>query len=218
MRFFSSSFLLNMMQLLLQPIRQQSAPLLASRSFSSCPFQTLGLKNSRQRQSSSRAPSKSASVITYEQVRSAYRKLALVHHPDTADKSFPNGSEVDARHFNRIKDAFDAIVEGPGGMAVLRDPSSKSFGHSNSTNNEDANSSSNLHHETNHTFLHPSLNPSILREVAQVADMSPGGLDRGGMWQYASMVRNMAEEEGLPPLQVGGDVEEEKKTRRRRRK
>jgi hypothetical protein len=38
------------------------------------------------------------------------------------------------------------------------------------------------------------------------------------MWQYANMVRTVAEEQGLPPLQVGGDVEEEKKRRRRRKK
>ncbi|KAL3768385.1 hypothetical protein ACHAWO_010617 [Cyclotella atomus] len=57
---------------------------------------------------------------------------------------------------------------------MLRNSTSKSFEPS-ANSNEDANNSSSVHHETNHTFLHPSLNPSILREVAQVADMSPGG-------------------------------------------
>lgn len=208
-----------MQSLRLRPLRQRPAAL-ASRSFSSCPFQTLGLK-STDHHLSSKAQLKSSAPITYEQVRAAYRNLALVHHPDTADKSSSNGSEVDARNFNRIKEAFDAIVEGPGGLAVLRGRhSAKSSDYYSAKDNDGANSDNNnvQHHEKSHTFLHPTLNPSILREVAQVADMSPGGLDRGGMWQYANMVRTVAEEEGLPPLQVGGDVEEEKKRRRRRKK
>ncbi len=59
-------------------------------------------------------------------------------------------------------------------------------------------------------LFHSSLNPQILREVAQVAEeMNPGGLDKGGMWQYANMVNRMAKEEGLPPLRVGnGGVED----------
>jgi hypothetical protein len=60
--------------------------------------------------------------------------------------------------------------------------------------------------------------------------MNPGGLDKGGMWQYANMIHKIAKEEGLPPLRVGvgeaeagADVGAEKKSgvasgRRRKRK
>ena len=72
-------------------------------------------------------------------------------------------------------------------------------------------------------FLHPSVNPNVLHEVVDVAEtMNPAGLDRGGMWQYANMIRNMAKEEGkgLPPLRVGGgdDAKESENRVRRRRK
>ena len=68
----------------------------------------------------------------------------------------------------------------------------------------------------------------MLREVADVAtDMNPGGVDKGGMWQYANMIRNMAEDEGKvsrPLLCVdGGEYANNKESgictkRRRRRK
>ena len=138
--------------------------------------------------------------------------MALIHHPDTADKSDRGHSSWE---FTRIKDAFDKIVEGPGGLAVLRDHSyeSESADEASSPSNAGSNE-----HQSNNT-MHSSLNPSILREVANVADtMSPGGLDRGGMWQYANMVRNMAQQGNLPPLQMEGSVEEEKNRRRRRKK
>ena len=121
----------------------------------------------------------------------------------------------DDGEFTKIRQAFEAIVEGPGGLAVLRDQYSESS--EEHTTTYASNSNSGNEHPNTTTHLHPSLNPSILREVAEVADMSPGGLDRGGMWQYAKMVKNMAQEEGLPPLRVeGADVAV--KTRRRRKK
>ena len=153
--------------------------------------------------------------ITYEQVQAAFRKLALTHHPDTAEKQVPlDGNSIkngNNEEFTRIRQAFESIVEGPGGIALLRDQYSE-ISQEHQTND---NSSSNELPNTA-THLHPTLNPSILREVAEVADMSPGGLDRGGMWQYAKMVKNMAQEEGLPPLQLEGVGEV--KTRRRRKK
>jgi hypothetical protein len=194
------------------------SPPTAIRSFSSCPFQILGLKSVHHHQSS-RAPLKSASV-TYSQVQAAFRKLALVHHPDTANKGTKDGDDSkrnDSREFTRIREAFEAIVEGPGGMAVLRE--NKLYESiSSSQSKDDIKSTNESFHETNKAFLHPSLNPSILREVAEVADMSPGGLDKGGMWEYAKSIRNMAQEEGLPPLHVEGGENDQRRTGRRRRK
>ena len=176
------------------------------RSFSSCPFEVLGLSSAQYQ--TSRSPVKPSP--TYQQVHSAFRKLALLHHPDTSE-----GRNKDSEDFTRIKEAFDSIVEGPDGIAVLRDS------YHEARPEHKSNVSSESQHETNHyaSFLHSSLNPSILREVVEAADMSPGGLDRGGMWEYARHVRNMANEDGLPPLRMegGGEVDQSKKRRRRKK-
>ena len=154
--------------------------------------------------------------MTYEQVRSAFNKLALLHHPDTARRNDGNDRAAgNVKEFTMIRTAFEAIVEGPDGIAVLKSDLSCESVHS--TNSQDNESTSNR--ELNGTFLHPSLNPSILHEVAEVASrMNPGGLDRGGMWQYANMVKKAKEEGGLPDLQLGGGGEAGEKKRRRRRR
>lgn len=203
-----------------------SQRLRSHRSFSSCPFQILGFKrNNIHRHHCSPSPSKN-SPVTYEEVRASFRKLALLHHPDTAardgaDTSYkPYDKKSASVEFTRIREAFEAIVEGPAGMAVLRCDYNGTHtlreSHENKNNNNTAN-----HHEQN-TFLHPSVNPQVLHEVLQVAKtMNPAGLDRGGMWQYANMIRHMAEDhgKGLPPLRIDHAAnEDEKKTRRRRKK
>ncbi|KAL7529801.1 hypothetical protein ACHAXR_004358 [Thalassiosira sp. AJA248-18] len=198
-----------------------------ARGFSSCPFQILGLKSKRIDQSI--APShRTDHTITYKQVHIAFRELALKHHPDTTKNSSRNSSSTD---FNRIREAFEAIVEGPSGIAVLRDPyvERRDSGDKNEMDVPDAEETKNSYNafqDEQNGYLHPSVNPQILREVAEVAEkMNPGGLDKGGMWQYANMIRTMAKEggEGLPPLRVdGGDdvdrKESESRVRRRRKR
>ena len=84
-----------------------------------------------------------------------------------------------------------------------------------------------IHEEYDNGFLHRSVDPQVLREVVDVAkELNPSGLDKGGMWAYANLIRNMAEDEekGLPPLRVGGSDEAAKEStesgrpKRRRRK
>ena len=132
-----------------------------------------------------------------------------------------------SQEFARIREAFESIVEGPGGVATLRgDFSYAAFGGrpegKEGVPRPTAKGPLPSHHdEERNGFLHPSVDPRILHEVSEAsATMSPGGLDRGGMWQYAKMIRNMAEGESLPPLRVGGDSKEENAGRvgRRRRK
>lgn len=149
--------------------------------------------------------------------------MALKHHPDTN----PNSS---ATEFTRIRDAFEAIVEGPSGVAVLRDDHPYLDRSEEEGNDVDVPSEAfsdetrSVFQDERNGFLHPSVNPQILHEVAEVAEkMNPGGLDKGGMWQYANMIRNMAEDDakgGLPPLRVGGGDEtgRESGTRSRRRR
>lgn len=169
----------------------------------------------------------------------AFRKLALRHHPDTAS-SQQHGDGTDgvmmSYSFTEIREAFEAIIEGPNGEAILRKNNDypSSFTHSSqyrendkeySNNGMDIDSNNNRPPPHDSDLFHSSLNPQILREVAQVAEeMNPGGLDKGGMWQYANMVNRMAKEEGLPPLRVGngGVVDKDGQSRsgvaRRRRK
>jgi len=170
--------------------------------------------------------------VSYEDVRAAFRKLALQHHPDIVAakrrkdegvqmKGNPGETKRSSLEFTKIREAFEAIVEGPNGVAILRDgrrDSSSGGGQGDSVNenNGDKNHCSNRHHDEPHGFLHKSVNPIVLHEVAEVAaTMNPGGLDRGGMWQYANMIRNMG---SLPPLQVGSGIDRSSDQRLRRRR
>ncbi|KAL7528472.1 hypothetical protein ACHAWF_002573 [Thalassiosira exigua] len=203
-----------------------AAAISRTRGLSSCPFQTLGLK--RGKRSTQRDPTRREDhSITYDQVRAAFRELALKHHPDT------NTSGGSSKEFTRIREAFEAIVEGPDGTAVLRDDGAYVERHDNINENDmyvpgaGRESNCNPFQDEQNGFLHPSVNPQIVHEVAEMAEkMNPGGLDKGGMWHYANMIRNMAKGEGkgLPPLRVdGGDSADAKEGesrigRRRRRK
>ena len=65
------------------------------------------------------------------------------------------------------------------------------------------------------------IDPQVLHEMAQLSeDMAPGGLDKGGMWQFAAAMREKAKRGDLPPLQVseGENKSQGKSTRRRRRR
>lgn len=201
-----------------------------ARGFASgCPFQTLGLKSKSKRISRSTTPAhRFDHTITYEQVRIAFRELALKHHPDTKKSSTGSSSSAE---FTRIREAFEAIVEGPNGVAILRDDYSYRERSDRKDENEmdvpstGAKKDYNSFDDEQNGFLHPSVNPQVLHEVADVVEkMNPGGLDKGGMWQYANMVHRMAKDEskGLPPLRVGGgsddDAKEKSSVRRRRRR
>ena len=193
----------------------------ASSTVSHCPFKVLGLK--------------SIPTTTYKEVQLAFRKLALRYHPDTANNNlYQHGDDTDQNNgvmmssssssFTEIREAFEAIVEGPNGEAILRKNNDYTASSSalNGSYGEESDKRPTPPHDNN--MFHSSLNPQILREVAQVAEaMNPGGLDKGGMWQYANMVNRMAKEEGgLPPLQLGREEDDNAESQsgvaRRRRK
>ena len=201
-------------------VQRLSPRKLVSRRYSYCPFQVLGLNSKRR--GILTPDHQEDRAITYDQVRVAFRELAFKYHPDTS-----SSGDTD-KEFIRIKNAFEAIEETPSGIAIIRDDHSYTDLHDSDEQDNDDSSirkeiGYNAFQDEHNGFLHPSVNPQILHEVAEVANkMNPGGLDKGGMWQYANMIRNMNTSD-LPPLRVeGGDGTNDgngtANKRRRRRK
>ncbi|EJK51378.1 hypothetical protein THAOC_29450, partial [Thalassiosira oceanica] len=186
----------------------------AKRTFASCPFNVLGLKNGRSNNTRTAVDRLDQKSISYKQVQMRFRELAKQYHPDTAKNK---GSVED---FNVIRQAFESIKEGEDGVAVLVEDSR--FFSGQEENEETSCRDHAFSEEEQNGFLHSSVNPSVLHEVAEVArTMNASGLDKGGMWAYATMIRNQAENasKGLPPLRVeGGNSEGTQEPKRRRRR
>ena len=184
---------------------------------STCPFATLGLAKSKE-------PS-------YAEVKNRFQQLALEHHPDriTATNQEDNSthnltSEEATMRFVRYRTAFEAIVESDdgSGSAVLREDFDFRKVMTEQSNDQTTNAASaTAQHVPNYDDMsHRHIDPQVLREVAELAeDMAPGGLDKGGLWQFAASMREKAKRGDLPPLQMSvGENASETKTRRRRRK
>jgi DnaJ domain len=152
---------------------------------SSCPFKVLGI----------------AKTSSYEHVKKAFLKLALEHHPDTS-KSSPSSS---AETFTQIRQAFESIQHVNGQATIVgaipekwNDESLQSWFHQQTGQN-----------------LSFRMDAATRRQVADAAAMSPGGLDKGGMWELARTIAS--EEKSSPvmddPLQLDGSG----KARRRKK-
>eukprot|EP00563_Minutocellus_polymorphus_P015875 CAMPEP_0181050204 /NCGR_PEP_ID=MMETSP1070-20121207/16395_1 /TAXON_ID=265543 /ORGANISM="Minutocellus polymorphus, Strain NH13" /LENGTH=148 /DNA_ID=CAMNT_0023129141 /DNA_START=258 /DNA_END=701 /DNA_ORIENTATION=+ len=118
-------------------------------------------------------------------------------------------TEEATSRFVRYRTAFEAIVESDdgSGLAVLRDDLDyhKLMSEDHATNNtQSATSTPQEHVPPNYDDLsHRHIDPQILREVAELTEgMAPGGLDKGGMWQFAATMREKAKRGDLPPLQM----------------
>jgi len=167
---------------------------------SSCPFETLGLSQSS----------------NYKDVKRAFLKLALESHPDVS-----SGRKQD---FLRYHAAFKSIPEDVDSVAITCQTDDADMGDSSTVMSEEEFAHW-FHTETGHHVPYGKdflLDSKLVREVAEATEgMSQGGLDKGGMWELASTMRDRLKK-GLPPAKVaigkeGGDVGMGRLSRRRRR-
>lgn len=139
-------------------------------------------------------------TASYDEVRQSFVQLALKHHPDTS----PNKS---GHTFASIRAAFEAIRNDEGRAALV--------GEAQWT---DDSLSTWFHDETGQRLCF-HMNSATRREVSHVANtMSPGGLDRGGMWEMARTVAQAQGNTSEDPLQVTGTFEPNATTQQRRRR
>lgn len=159
---------------------------LATTSDKTTPFVVLGLSD------------KSTS---YTDVKAAFVKLALVHHPDRS------GGCKD--EFMKVRRAFESIRELPDGSCALVDERDDYL---------DDDAMADWFFQETGQNLSFRMNAETRKEVAQAANMSQGGLDRGGMWEMARMIAR--EEEASPSKEEPAklDAPENSATRRRRKR
>lgn len=144
---------------------------------------------------------------TWEQVRQAFVRLALVHHPDSRTDD-DNDSSQSVQDFVKVRQAFETIRDrtfaSTGGSSAHRDAWQVWHGK-----------------ESPVDFLMFDMNDKTRAEVIHVyKTMSQGGKDQGGYWE---MARQLAErdEQGRDidsPQQITDSNETSSPGRRRRRR
>jgi len=120
----------------------------------------------------------------YSVVKRTFLQLAMKHHPDTAANRETSQEEEQASHdtFIAIRKAFEALVEGPEGVAVLRTDADEAW------EEEELNT---WFKDQSGGFDLPFMDAQTMKEVAEMTEKVGGdmGLDRdGGMWTLARMV------------------------------
>lgn len=146
---------------------------------------------------------KKAAEISYKDVKASFVKLALEHHPDRT-----GGGSSD--QFLKFRQAFESIKELPDGSCTVVDGPDEALW------SED--SMADWFFEETGQNLSFRMDFKTRKEVAEVANMSQGGLDKGGMWEMARMIAR--EEECSPSVEKPKLVEqgESVSTRRRRKR
>jgi DnaJ-class molecular chaperone len=144
-----------------------------------CPFQTLGLQRTDE--------------LKFVTVKHSFLKIAMQHHPDTSKAVTKEEQELDKEKFVAARQAFEMIVEGPNGIAILK---SETDEYDEAASEDDL--SFWFQQETG--LAMPYMDAATMREVAKVTESMGGefgGLDRdGGMWTLARMVSQRVKEGG----------------------
>ena len=150
----------------------------------SCPFHVLGIPR----------------ASPYSEVKAAFVKLALEHHPDTSTSKCPSSGD----QFTRIRQAFESIQQVNGQTKVIEQPQQWS----------DESLRIWILHETGQN-LSFQMNAETRRQVASAASLSQGGLDKGGMWELARTIARQENES--PAMDAPLQIERAEQPRRRRR-
>lgn len=119
---------------------------------------------------------------SYANVKKAFLKIAMQHHPDTTAHSALSEQEKQASKelFMSCRAAFEALTKGPNGIAIL------AKGDADSWNDHDLDEW--FRDETGYDM--PFMDAATMKEVAEMTETAGSvGLDRdGGMWTLARMV------------------------------
>jgi hypothetical protein len=161
--------------------------------------------------------------LTYRDVKTAFLKIAMAHHPDTTEAE--TQEEIDAHRdiFIRAREAFEMIVPGPNGAAILR---SESPEHADEEDAAAAAFDMDAWFQSETGLAMPFMDLQTMKEVAKMTETVGHGLDRdGGMWLLAEMVSDNVKKgggDGMSLLRLeAGDVAHKRHVdgvlRRRRR-
>jgi hypothetical protein len=132
--------------------------------------------------------------IPYAQVKTAFLKIALMHHPDTSKAATPEDRDADQETFRQARTALEMLAEGPDGSVVLRDEAATT------ATSDSSDLESWFQQETGYDM--PYMDAQTMQEVAAMTEREGLGLDRdGGMWTLARMVAQSVKDGG-----DGGDV------------
>jgi DnaJ-class molecular chaperone len=110
------------------------------------------------------------SEMKFGAVKKIFLRIAMKHHPDTAGTTDEEKIRENREIFIDARKAFEAIVEGPDGIAILR---------SESDQYDDEEEFDNwFRNETGHDL--PFMDAATMKEVAEMTETVGGGLDRDG--------------------------------------
>jgi DnaJ domain len=124
---------------------------------------------------------------SYASVKNTFLQIAMKHHPDTSSAGTEAEREANKDVFVAARKAFEAIVAGPDGLAILKSESADYV--------EEENLDQWFKSETGYDM--PFMDAATMKEVAEMTESVGGGLDRdGGMWTLARMVADTVKSGG----------------------
>ena len=107
---------------------------------------------------------------SYAHVKKTFLRIAMAHHPDTHSADTPETAMKHREKFMEARSAFEAIVAGPDGSAILKVESDKY--------QAEDDLEAWFRTETGHDM--PFMDARTMREVAEMTETSDIGLDRDG--------------------------------------
>ncbi len=127
---------------------------------------------------------------TYAEAKKRFLELALKHHPDHASTDNPGDQIVSKKpdDFIRFREAFESLKESMDGKITEVEEGDSTW--------TDEEFLAWYYEETSQSDLTLKMDMKTRKEVIDVVKsaQSQGGLDRGGIWEWA---RRMAEEEEI---------------------